>query len=76
MEPGVKGGCLIRNSEIAIDILELTAQPREVVRKPRGICDSVVGAKETAEGCFDERRFCGAGVLAASDNRAAMPSER
>jgi hypothetical protein len=63
MEPSVKGGCLIRNSKIAIEILELTAQPGEVVRKRRGICDSVVGAKETVEGCFDERRFCGTGIF-------------
>jgi hypothetical protein len=63
MEPRVKGSCLIRNSEIAIEILELTAQPGEVVRKRRGICDSVVGAKETVEGCFDERRFCGTGIF-------------
>ena len=63
MEPRVKSGRLIRNSEIAIELLELTAQPGEVVRKRRGICDSVVGAKETVEGCFDERRFCGTGIF-------------
>jgi hypothetical protein len=63
MEPRVKGGCLICNSEIAIDILDLTGQPGEVVCKSRGICDSVVGAKKTVEGCFDERRFCGTGIF-------------
>ena len=63
MEPRVKSGRLIRNSEIAIELLELTAQPGEVVRHRRGIGDIVVGAKETVEGCFDERRFCGTGIF-------------
>jgi hypothetical protein len=34
-----------------------------MVRERRGIGDIVVGAKETAEGCFDERRFCGTGIF-------------
>jgi hypothetical protein len=58
MEPRVEGGRLIRNSEIAIEILELTAQSSEVVGHCRGIAVIVVRAKETVEGCFHERRFC------------------
>jgi hypothetical protein len=63
MEPGVKSSRLIRNSEIAIELLELTAQSGEMVREGRGIGDIVVRAKETVEGCFDERRFCGTGIF-------------
>ena len=63
MEARVKSSRLIRDSEIAIELLELTAQSGEVVRERRGIGDSVVGAKETVEGCFDERRFCGTGMF-------------
>src|SRR4249920_2468723 len=63
MEPGVKSSRLIRNSEFAIELLELTAQSSEVVRHCRGIADVVVRAKEAVEGCFDERRFCGTGTL-------------
>src|SRR5216684_5381572 len=63
MEPRVKSGRLIRNSEIAIEVLELTAQSSEVARHCRSIADVVVRAKEAAEGCFNERRFCGTGTL-------------
>jgi hypothetical protein len=63
MEPGVKSSRLIRNSEIAIELLELTAQSGEVARHCCGIVDVVVRAKETVEGCFDERRFCGTGIF-------------
>jgi hypothetical protein len=63
MEARVKRSRLIRNSEIAIDILELAAQASEVTRHRRGIADVVVRAKETVEGCFDECRFCGTGTL-------------
>jgi hypothetical protein len=63
MEPRVKSSRLIRNSEIAVEILELTAQSSKVVRHCRGIEDSVVRGKVTIEGCFDERRFCGPGAL-------------
>jgi hypothetical protein len=63
MEPGVKSGRLIRNSEIAIELLELTAQSGEVVRHCCGIVDVVVRAKETVEGRFDECRFCGTGMF-------------
>ena len=59
----MKGSRLIRDSEIAIELLELTAQSGEVARQRRGIADIVVGAKEAIEGCFDERRFCGAGTF-------------
>jgi hypothetical protein len=59
MEPGVKSGRLIRDSEIAIELLELTAQSGEVMRHCCGIVDVVVRAKETVEGCFDQRRFRG-----------------
>jgi hypothetical protein len=62
MEARVKSGRLIRSSEIAIELLELTAQSSEVARHCRGIADIVVRAKETVEGCFDERRFCGTGI--------------
>jgi hypothetical protein len=63
MEPRVKSSRLIRDSEIAIDILELAAQSSEVVRHRRVIADSIVRAKVVTEGCFDERRFCGTGIL-------------
>jgi hypothetical protein len=63
MEARVKSGRLIRSSEIAIELLELTAQSSEVARHCRGIADIVVRAKETVEGCFDERRFCGTGIF-------------
>jgi predicted DNA-binding transcriptional regulator AlpA len=45
-------GRLIRNSEIAVELHELTAQSCEVARHCRGIADVVVRAKETVEGCF------------------------
>jgi hypothetical protein len=63
MEPGVEGSRLIRDSKIAIELLELTAQSSEVVHYCCGIADSVVRAKETVEGRFDERRFCGTGIF-------------
>ena len=63
MESRVKGGRLIRNSEIAIELLELAAQSSEVVRHCCGIVDVVVRAEETIEGCLDERRFCGTGMF-------------
>src|SRR5713101_763663 len=63
MEPRVKSSRLIRNSEIAIELLELTAQSNEVTRHCRGIANIVVRAKETVEGCFDERRFCGTRIF-------------
>jgi hypothetical protein len=63
MEARVKSGRLIRSSEIAIELLKLTAQSSEVARHCRGIADIVVRAKETVEGCFDERRFCGTGIF-------------
>jgi len=63
MEPRVKSSGFIRNSEIAIELLELTAQSGEVARDCRGIADSVVRTKVTVEGRFDERRFCGTGIF-------------
>jgi hypothetical protein len=63
MEARVKSSCLIRNSEIAIELLELAAQSGEVVRHCCGIVDGAGRAKETVEGCFDERRFCGTGIF-------------
>jgi hypothetical protein len=54
MEARVKSSRLIRNSEIAVEVLELTAQSSEVARHCRGIADSLVRAKETIEGCFHE----------------------
>jgi hypothetical protein len=63
MEPRVKSSRLIRNSEISIEVLELTAQSSEVVRHRRVIADSIVRAKVVTEGCFDERRFCGTGIF-------------
>jgi hypothetical protein len=63
MEPGVKSGRLIRNSEIAIELLELTAQSSKVARHCRGIAEVVVRAKVAIEGCLDERRFCGTGMF-------------
>jgi hypothetical protein len=44
MEARVKCSGLIRNSEIAIELLELTAQSGEVARHCRGIADVVVRA--------------------------------
>ena len=76
MEARVKRGRLIRDSEIAIEVLELTAQSRKMTPDCRGIADVVVRAKVTVEGCFNDRRLCSTGFLAASANRAAMPSER
>src|SRR6266700_580108 len=63
MEPRVKSSRLIRDPEIAIELLELTAQSGELVRHCRGIADVVVRAKETIERSFDEPRFCGARTL-------------
>jgi hypothetical protein len=62
MEPRVMRSGLIRNSEIAIELLELTAQSGKVARHCRGIVGSVARAKVAIEGCFDERRFCGTGM--------------
>jgi len=63
MEARVKSSRLIRDSEIAIELLELAAQSSEVVRHCCGIADSVVRTKVTVEGRFDERRFCGTGIF-------------
>jgi hypothetical protein len=63
MEARVKRSRLIRNSEVAIELLELTAQSSEAARHCRGIADVVVRAKETIEGCFDKRRSCGTGIF-------------
>ena len=63
MEPGVKSSRLVLDPKIAIELLELTAQSDEVARHCCGIVDGVVSAKETVEGCFDERRFCGTGFF-------------
>ncbi len=63
MEAGVKSSGLVRDSEIAIELLELTAQSNEVVRRCCGIVDVVVRAEETIEGCLDEPRFCGTGMF-------------
>jgi hypothetical protein len=60
MEARVKSGGLIRNSEIAIEILDLTTQSGEVVHHSRGIAGVVVRAKVAIESCFDECRFRGA----------------
>jgi hypothetical protein len=63
MEARVKSGSLIRDSEIAIEILDLTIQSREVVHHSRGIADFVVRAKVAIECCLDERRFGGKGIF-------------
>jgi hypothetical protein len=63
MEARVKSSRLIRNPEIAIELLELTTQSSEVAHHGRGIADVVVRAKVAIERCFDERRFCGAGMF-------------
>jgi hypothetical protein len=63
MEARVKSSRLIRDSEIAIELLELTAQSGEVARHYRGIADVVVRTKVSIEGCLDERRFCGTGIF-------------
>jgi hypothetical protein len=55
MKPGVKSGRLVRDSEIAIELLELTAQSSEVTRYCSRIADFVVRAKVTIEGGFDDR---------------------
>jgi hypothetical protein len=60
MEARVMRSGLIRNSEIAIELLDLTAQSGKVARHCRGI---VARAKIAIEGCFDERRFCGTGAF-------------
>src|SRR6266852_1392055 len=63
MKPRMKSSGLIRDAEVAIELLELMAQSREAARHGRGIADIVVRAQEKSEGGFDERRFCGAGTL-------------
>jgi hypothetical protein len=63
MEARVKSSRLVRDSEITIELLELTAQSGEVVQHCCDIVDVVVSAKETVEGCLDERRFCGTGIF-------------
>jgi hypothetical protein len=63
MKPRMKHSHFIRNSEITIELLELTAQSSEVTRHCRCIDVIVVRAKETVEGCFDERRLCGTGFF-------------
>ena len=63
MEARVMRSGLISNSEIAIELLELTAQSGKVARHCRGIVGSVARAKIAIEGCFDERRFCGTGTF-------------
>jgi len=57
VESRVKSDGLIRDPEIAIELLELTAQSGEPARHGRGIADVVIRTKETIEGGFDERRF-------------------
>jgi hypothetical protein len=57
MEPRVKGSRLVGDPEIAVELLKLTLQTRQVVRHCRGIANIVVGAEKTIEGGFDERRF-------------------
>lgn len=59
----MKSDGLIRDPEIAIELLELTAQSGETARHCSGIADVVIRAKETIEGRFDERRFCRAWTL-------------
>ena len=56
----MKGSGLVGDPEVAVELLELTLQPRQVVRHCRGIANIIVGAEKAIEGCFDERRFCGA----------------
>jgi len=63
MKARVKRSRLIRDSEIAIELLELTAQSGKVVCHCCGIVDVVIRAEETIEGCLDERRFCGTGMF-------------
>jgi hypothetical protein len=60
MEPRMKRNRLIRDPEIAIELLNLTAQSGEVAGYASGISDIVVRAEETIKRCFDERRFGGA----------------
>ena len=59
----MKSSRLIRNPEIAIELLDLVAQATETARHRRGIADIIVRAQEKIEGGFDERRFCGAGTF-------------
>jgi hypothetical protein len=63
MEARVKSSRFICDSEIAIELLELTTQSSEVARHSRGIADVVVRAEVAIEGCFDERRFRGTGMF-------------
>jgi len=60
MESRVKSDGLIYNPETAIELIELATQPSKPARHRSGIADVLVRAKETIEGGFDERRFCGA----------------
>ena len=59
----MKSDGLIRDPKIAIELLELTAQSGEAACHGSGFANVVVRAKETGEGCFDERRFCGTGMF-------------
>src|SRR5882724_2634348 len=63
MESRVKSDGLIYDPETTIELLKLTTQSGKPARYRGGIADVIVRAQETIEGCFDERRFCGAGTL-------------
>jgi hypothetical protein len=55
MEARVKCGRLIRDSEIAIEVIELASQSGEVAYQTRGIADIVIGAEVALECLLHER---------------------
>jgi hypothetical protein len=59
----VKRSGFVDYSNVAIELLELTAQSGEMTRHGRGIADIIARTKVPIEGCFDDRRFCGTGIL-------------
>jgi hypothetical protein len=57
VEPGVESDDLTYNAEIAIELIDLTAQVDKAACQRDGI-GSVVGGQKSIERGFDERRFC------------------
>src|SRR5258708_7623423 len=62
MEACVKCYRLVRNSEIAIEVIELTSQSSEMACHTRGIADIIIGTEVALECRLHERRLCGTGI--------------
>jgi hypothetical protein len=63
MEARVKGNRFTYDPEIAIELLNLSAQSSKLASYASGIADIVFRTKESIESGFDERRFCSTGAL-------------